>query len=110
MATTTVVSKVVTEVATEKTAVDLTSIASTIDEFFATRDLINSLEKTKKELEDQIKTLLGKAEVGLVDGKIRLEVSTRERSGVDSKILQTTFPEAYEAALTTKPYVVLVAK
>jgi predicted phage-related endonuclease len=108
---TTVTSKFVTEVATEKTAVSLDkATAEIITEFVSTRDLINNLEKTKKELEAKIKEVLGDAEVGVLDGKIRIEVSKRNRTGVSTEVLKTAYPEAYEASKTSTDYVVLVVK
>jgi predicted phage-related endonuclease len=111
MATTTVTSKVVTEVATERKAVELSKdIADVIGEFVTTRDLLNSLEKSKKELEAKIREALGDAEVGVFDGKVRIEVNPRKRTGVDTKALAEAFPEAYEATQTLTEYSVLVVK
>ena len=73
--------------------------------------IITKMEKEKKELEAQIKTYLGEATQGLLpDGTLRLEVSHRERRGIDTEALKTAFPEAYEATQTLSKYVVLVAK
>ncbi len=106
-----VVNKVVQEVQFERSAVVLDKdTQAIINEFVATRDMLNSLEKTKKDLEAQIKAVLGDAEVGIVDGEIRIEQSKRSRTGVDSKKLALAFPEAYEATQTTTDYVVLVVK
>lgn len=106
-----VVNKVVQEVKFEREAVVLDDATQNIiNEFVATRDMLNALEKTKKELEAQIKAVLGDAEVGVVNGEIRIEQSKRSRSGVDTKKLAMAFPEAYEATQTTTDYVVLVVK
>ena len=106
-----VVNKVVQEVKFEREAVVLDNATQEIiNQFVATRDMLNSLEKTKKELEAQIKAVLGDAEVGVVDGEVRIEQSKRSRSGVDTKKLALAFPEAYEATQTTTDYVVLVVK
>lgn len=111
MATTKLISKMVTEVAIERKAVELdSSTASIITEFVTTRDMLSKLEKTKKDLEAQIKAVLGEAEVGVLNGEIRIEVSKRERKGVDSKALAEAFPEAYEACQTLTEYSVLVVK
>jgi len=59
MATTKLISKMVTEVAIERKAVELdSSTASIITEFVTNRDMLTKLEKTKKELEAQIKAVL----------------------------------------------------
>jgi predicted phage-related endonuclease len=103
--------KAVQIVEVENTAVELNAdTQAVIDQFVATRTMITELEKTKKELEAQIKEVLGDAEVGVVGGKIRIEASKRTRSGIDSKALALAFPEAYEATQTTTDYVVLVVK
>lgn len=82
-----------------------------IDDFVAKRDMITKLEKEKKELEAQIKEFFGEATQGLLpDGTLRMEISHRERRGVDTEALKTAFPEAYEATQTLSKYVVLVAK
>jgi predicted phage-related endonuclease len=103
--------KVVNIAKVENTAVELNAdTQAVINQFIATRTMITELEKTKKELEAQIKSVLGDAEVGVVNGEIRIEQSKRSRSGVDAKKLALAFPEAYEATQTTTDYVVLVVK
>lgn len=103
--------KVVNIAQVENTAVELNAdTQAVINQFIATRTMITELEKTKKDLEAQIKEVLGDAEVGVVNGEIRIEQSKRSRSGVDSKKLALAFPEAYEAVQTTTDYVVLVVK
>lgn len=83
-----------------------------INEFVATRSMITELEKTKKELEAKIKDFMGEATVALLeDGKTpRLEISLRERKGIDSELLKNTFPEAYEATQTVSKYAVIMTK
>ncbi len=106
-----VVNKVVQEVQMEQTAVVLDSEAlNIVNEFFSTRTLANELAKRQKDLEAQVKTILGDAEVGIYDGKVRIERDIRERENLDKKLLMSAFPEAYEAVVSKKPYVVLVAK
>jgi RPA family protein len=100
MANATLTTKVVTEVATTKEAATLDAeTLSAINEFITTRDMLRTLEKQKKELEATIK-----------DGEVRIELSKRERKGVDTKALAEAFPEAFEACQTTTEYTVLVAK
>lgn len=104
--------EVTTTVETKANAVYLDKATQIIiDEFIAKRDLITKMEKEKKELEAQIKNYLGEATQGLLpDGTLRLEISHRERRGIDTEALKTAFPEAYEATQTLSKYVVLVAK
>ena len=112
MANATLTTKVVTEVATTKQAVNLDSeTLNVITEFIATRDMLRTLEKQKKELEAIIKVALGDAEAGIdSNGEIHIEVSKRERKGVDTKALAEAFPEAFEACQSVTEYTVLVAK
>ncbi|MGA1717866.1 MAG: hypothetical protein ACO4AA_04720 [Aquiluna sp.] len=112
MANATLTTKVVTEVATTKEAATLDAeTLSAINEFITTRDMLRTLEKQKKELEATIKEALGDAEVGITtDGEVRIELSKRERKGVDTKALAEAFPEAFEACQTITEYTVLVAK
>lgn len=106
-----VISKVVQEVQFERNAVVLDAdTQAVINEFVATRDMLNSLEKTKKELEARIREVLGDAEVGVVGSDVRIEVSKRSRKGIDQDKLKTVFAEAYEACATTTDYSVLVVK
>lgn len=106
-----VVSKVVQEVQVEQTAVVLDKTQeAVINEFFTTRNTVNELKKTQKALEAQVKEIIGDAEVGLVDGQVRIQQSFRSKSGIDMEKLKTAFPEAFEACQTSSPYVVLVAK
>lgn len=112
MAEAKVINRVVTEVAMERQAVKLDAdTLNTINEFITTRDMLRSLEKEKKQLEATIKEALGDAEVGITeDGEIRIEVSKRERKGIDQKALAEAFPEAFEACQSVTEYTVLVAK
>lgn len=112
MAKAALIKRVVTEVAMERQAVTLDADALTIiNEFISTRDMLRTLEKQKKELEATIKEALGDAEVGITaDGEVRIEVSKRERKGIDQKQLAEAFPEAFEACQSVTEYTVLVAK
>ena len=106
-----VVSKVVQEVQTEQTAVILSKEdLAIVNEFFETRTMVNQLGKTQKELEALVKKILGDAEVGVVDGKVRIERETRSKNYLDPKKLKSAFPEAFDTCSEDRPYVVLVAK
>jgi DNA-binding transcriptional regulator/RsmH inhibitor MraZ len=111
MTTTKVVNKVVQEVITEQIAVEFAGESrALLNEYLATRKMVNDLEKTKKVLEEQVKALIGDAEVVTVDGVIRIEVSNRTRQGTDRQLLEKLFPEAFTATQTVTDYQVLVAK
>jgi predicted phage-related endonuclease len=106
-----VVSKVVQEVQTEQTAVVLSKDdLAIVNEFFETRTMVNQLSKTQKELEALVKEILGDAEVGVVNGKVRIERETRSKNYLDPKKLKSAFPEAFDTCSEDRPYVVLVAK
>jgi predicted phage-related endonuclease len=114
MSTAKVVTKVVKvaqQAVIESTAIELTEDQQElVNEYISTRTMVTELEKTKKALEEQVKALIGDADVATVNGVIRLQVSKRQREGVDRKVLVELFPEAYEASKTISEYVVLVAK
>ena len=111
MSTTTVTTKVTQQASIEANGIELTADQQAlVDEYINTRTMVTELEKTKKALEAQVKELIGNAEVATVDGKVRLQVSKRQREGVDRKVLAELFPEAFEATKTLSEYVVLVAK
>lgn len=95
----------------ESTGIELTEAQQAlVNDYISTRTMVTELEKTKKALEAQVKELMGEAETATVDGKIRLQVSKRQREGTDRKVLAELFPEAFEASKTLSEYVVLVAK
>lgn len=111
MTTTKVVNKVVQQVVTEQIAVEFAGESRVLlNEYLATRKMVNDLEKTKKALEEQVKALIGDAEVVTVDGVVRIEVSNRTRQGTDRQLLEKLFPEAFTATKTVTDYQVLVAK
>lgn len=84
--------------------------ADAIAEWVEVKDMIKALEERKKALDSHIKEMLGDAEVGTIDGKVRIEVSHRQRTTNDSKLLAEGYPEAYEATKRTTSYTVLIAK
>ena len=111
MSTAKVVSKVVQQAVIENDAIELNATQQElVNEYIATRTMVTELEKTKKALEEQVKAIIGDAEVATVNGQVRLQVSKRQREGTDRKVLAQLFPEAYESTKTISEYVVLVAK
>lgn len=111
MSTAKVTTKVTQQAVIESNAIELTEDQQAlVNEYISTRTMVTELEKTKKELEAQVKALIGEAEVATVNGQVRLQVSKRQREGVDRKVLAELFPEAFEATKTLSEYVVLVAK
>jgi len=111
MSTTKITNKVVQQVEIENNGVELNQAQQKlVSEYIEAKTLATELEKKKKDLETQVKEVLGEAKVATVNGKIRLQVSDRKREGVDRKVLAELFPEAFEATRTVSEYVVLVAK
>jgi len=107
----TVVTKT-TEVVTSTTTVELdsTDAAQLIARFTAAKAAMKVLEAEKESAEAAIRELLGDAEVGTIAGVERVRIAQRNRSNIDRKVLQTAFPEAYQASLYESPYTVLIAK
>jgi predicted phage-related endonuclease len=93
----------------ESVSLDHTTAAA-IEEWVEVKDMIKALEARKKALDSHIKEVLGDAEVGTIDGKVRIEVSHRQRNTVDTEALAEAFPEAYEATKRTTSYTVLITK
>jgi|AntRauMFilla1563_2_1112583.scaffolds.fasta_scaffold00709_19 DNA-binding transcriptional regulator/RsmH inhibitor MraZ len=111
MTTTQVINKVVQEIITEQVSVEFEGESRILlNDYLATRRAVTDLEKTKKALEEQVKALIGNAEVVTVDGIVRIEVSSRSRAGTDRKLLEKLFPEAFTATQTVTDYTVLMPK
>ena len=109
----TVKSKTTTSTTTtiERSSVALDSVtADAIAEWVEVKDTIKALEERKNSLDALIKEAMGDAEVGTVDGRVRIKVSHRERTTNDSKLLAEGYPEAYEATKRTTSYTVLIAQ
>lgn len=87
-----------------------TKALDAIDRLTEVRDLIASLDKEKVELNNLILAALDGADAGTKDGKVRIVASRRQRSGVDARLLEEAFPEAFAATRTTTDYTVLVVK
>jgi hypothetical protein len=91
---------VITTTTTTTNAVDLdTEAQALVNELRTLRDQSTALEKRKSVLRDQLLEVLGEAEVGLVDGVVRLRQRDEVRRSVGYDDLLTLFPEAYEATV-----------
>ncbi len=106
-----------TKVTTTKTVVQATttvaelnvSIESAIARFNEAKDTIKVLELQKKQAEEEIRELMGSAEIGTVNGVERVKISTRTRSDINKDDLKAVFPEAYELCLKSSTYTVVTA-
>lgn len=96
--------KVIAEVAVERTAVALDDLAEVIDKFAEMRDLRNELDKEVKSLKARIDEALGDAKAATVGGRVRITVTEVEREGIDAKTLAEVYPEAYEATRKVTTY------
>lgn len=95
-------------VTTSTTTAELSAEAQTaLEAFVSAKEAIKALEEQKALAEEILRSALGNAEAGVVDGKIVVKVAHRTRKGTDSKALAEKFPEAYEATLSVTPYTFL---
>ena len=76
-----------------------TATQSLVNELRTLRDQSTALEKQKSAIRDQLLEALGEAEVGLVDGVVRLRQRDEVRRSVSYDELLTLFPEAYEVVV-----------
>jgi hypothetical protein len=91
---------ITTSTTTTTNAVELdTEAQALVNELRTLRDQSTALEKRKSVLRDQLLETLGEAEVGLVNGVVRLRQRDEVRRGVSYDDLLALFPEAYEATV-----------
>lgn len=87
---------------TQTTSVELDESAKTlVNELRTLRDQTTALEKRKSAIRDQLLELLGDAEVGLVDGIVRLRQREESRRSVDYNTLFTLYSEVYNEVVST---------
>jgi predicted phage-related endonuclease len=82
----------------------------TIKAYNEAKKMIKHFEALKAQAEAQIRSAMGTATIGTIDGFERVVISERTRGGVDTKSLQEVFPEAYELTRTETKYTVLTTK
>lgn len=94
-------------------AVLLDDVASKVEEAIANfneaKRLIKELEAQKAEAEALLREFMGDAEVGLIAGVERVKIATRTRNNINTEVLKTAFPEAFEQASEAKTYTVVTA-
>jgi len=99
MATTTVTTTTTT------TSVELdTETQALVNELRTLRDQTTALEKRKSAIRDLLLETLGDAEVGTVDGVVRLRQREESRRSVDYKTLFTLYSEVYNEVVTTSTH------
>lgn len=85
------------KMAVTKQAVELTpSEAEMLEDFLATRDMETKARKKKEALAEQLKEIIGDAEVALVNGEVRVELVRYVMERVDTEALKA-FPDIYNA-------------
>lgn len=91
---------VISTTTTKTNAVELdTEAQALVNELRTLRDQSTALEKQKAVIRDQLLEVLGDAEVGLVNGTVRLRQRDEVRRSVSYNELLKLFPEAYEAVV-----------
>lgn len=86
------------------------SADAVIREFAKAKEDMKVLEAKKKAAEEKIRQLLGDSRLGYINGVKRVEIKDRTLTKVDRKVLQTAYPEAYEASLTSTHYTIVDAE
>lgn len=108
MTTTTTTSTVITT--TAQVANLDSSAEAIIVEFNEAKAAIKALEAVKAAAETKLRSMLGDATVGAINGVERVRVLSRNRSNIDREALKAAFPEAHAATLVETQYTVLQAK
>lgn len=103
--------KVTTKATLERESVKVSGkMLETLARFIEVRDLINSLTKEKKALDEALKDAMGTAQVGTYRDKVVVELQHRTRTIIDTELLREAFPEAAAATEKVTTYGVIVAK
>ena len=92
------ISVITTSTTTNSIELD-TEAQALVNELRSLRDMTTALEKQKSAIRDQLLETLGEAEVGLVDGVVRLRQRDEVRRSVNYSELLELFPEAYEVVV-----------
>jgi len=99
MATTTITTT------TQTTSVELdTEAQALVNELRTLRDQTTALEKRKSALRDELLEVLGEAEVGLVDGVVRLRQREESRRSVDYGLLLKEYSEIYNIVVSSSTH------
>lgn len=100
-----------TTTSTVTQAIELdTEAQALVNELRTLRDQSTALEKQKAVIRDQLLEVLGDAEVGIVDGVVRLRQREEARRSIDYKTLQELYVEVYEQVVSTNTFTKLDIK
>lgn len=90
---------------TETSSVELDKGAQAlIAELRTLRDQSTALEKQKTAIRNQLMDILGDAEVGIVDGVVRLRQREESRRSVDYTLLMKDYSEIYKLVVSSSTF------
>lgn len=90
---------------TQTTSVELdTEAQSLVNELRTLRDQTTALEKRKSAIRDSLMALLGDAEVGLVDGVVRLRQREESRRSINYDLLLKEYSEIYSLVVSSSTH------
>ena len=94
-----------------KNAVELSPEESALlEDFLATRDMETQARKKKEALAEQLKQIIGDADVALVDGEVRVELIRYVMERADMELLRTEFPDVAKSVTKSTDAVRIQAK
>ena len=94
-----------------KNAVELSPEESALlEDFLATRDMETKARKKKEALAEQLKQIIGDADVALVEGEVRVELIRYVMERADMELLRTEFPDVAKSVTKTTDAVRIQAK
>lgn len=96
-------------VATPAVMLDGSNAAELIAQFNEAKAVIKQMTEQKEAAEKALRDLMGEATIGLIAGVERVKIATRGTKNIDSKLLMSAFPEAYDTCLKEGSYTVLTA-
>jgi predicted phage-related endonuclease len=90
---------------TENNKVELKAKArKALTAFVEAKQAIKEAEAKKEQAEAELREAIGEATIATVNGFQVLSVAFRSRTNINAKLLETDFPEAYEATKFLSEY------
>lgn len=81
-----------------------TEVEELINNFTKVKDAMKKLTEEKESIDKAIRSLLGQAESGTINGVERVRIEHRSRDFVDTEVLKRDFSEVYEKVKKTTPW------
>jgi hypothetical protein len=75
-----------------------------IDAFNEAKRIAKAAKEAEATAKAAVVALLGEAKQGVVDGKVKIEWFPKTRKGIDTELLESTFPEAFAACSKVTEY------